>query len=281
MLHPIGVSEPAGRRHPLARKIRALRADPRRREAEDVFLAEGIHLAQAALAARAPIVTAAWSTRLLATEEGRELHAALEGAGTAAVEVDPAVLSSIQDARSPQPITLVVRRPRWPPDAGLDAEAPGPLVVAACGVQDPGNLGTIVRTADAAGATACFACEGCADPFHPRAVRASMGSIFRLPVPRRAAADLAREGRARGLNLVATDPRGTTPLFACDLRGPLAVFLGSEGTGLPQDLLDASDWRVRIPLRRGVESLSVGAAAAVLLFEAVRQRGGFGDPLAV
>jgi len=265
-----------GRHHPTIRRIRALRRDPSLRREQSVLLAEGIHLAQEALAAGAEIEFALVSPALAGREEGRRLRQEIEQRGLEYAETNDAVLDSLQDARSAQPVLMLVRRPAWPPDAGWGAGEPPPLVAAASGIQDPGNLGGLVRTADAAGATACFVAEGSADPFHPRAVRATMGSIFRLPVFAASGPELETRLRAAGLSLIGAGPRDGVDCRRCDLTRPVAIFFGAEGGGLASPLQAKMDEWVSVPMRPGVESLSVGAAAAVLLFEAARQRAG--DP---
>ena len=259
-----------GRHHPTIRRLRALRRDADRRREEGVLLAEGLHLAREALDQGAEIDLALVSSRLERSAEGRELERRLADRGEQPFVVDEGLLDTLQDARSPQPILLLVRRPVWDTDAGIEA-GHTPLVAAVVGVQDPGNLGSLIRTADAAGASACFVTPGSADPFHPRAVRATMGSVFRLPVHAVDPELLLARLRERGLRLVGAGPRGSASYDDSDLTGPLALFFGAEGTGLPQQVRDGLDETIAVPMARGVESLSVGAAAAVVLFEAARQ----------
>jgi len=262
-----------GRQHPTIRRLRVLRRDPARRRAESVLVAEGIHLAQEALAtSRASVELVVLSPELGRTEEGRRLIAALRQSEVRCFETSDSVIQSLQDARSAQPILAVVRRPRWPPDSGLETAQPGALLAVAHGIQDPGNLGSLVRTLHAAGGTACFVDPGCADPFHPRAVRAGMGSMLRLPVLSEPTADLLPRLRERGIALLGADAAGEQEYQDCDLARSVAIFFGGEGRGLPPELLAELDETVRVPLQSGVDSLSVGAAAAVLLFEAARQR---------
>jgi TrmH family RNA methyltransferase len=266
------VARTLGRQHPTIRRLRALRHDPALRREQGVFLAEGVHLAQEALRSAADIELVVFSKRLSERDEGRALLRAVAQRRLSCAEADVALLDSIQDARSPQPILMLVRRPAWPPDAGLGAPGPTPLAVVAVGIQDPGNLGSVLRTADAAGATACFVAEGSADPFHPRAVRATMGSIFRMPVCVDSRPGLVERLRARGLRLIGTDTMHGVAYHRCDLAGPAAVFFGAEGAGLSPSVRSELDECIQIPMRDGVDSLSVGAAAAVVLFEAARQR---------
>lgn len=262
-----------GRRHPIIRRLRALRDDPALRREQSVFLAEGVHLAQEALRSAADVELVVFSKRLSSREEGRALLRAVGQRRLNCAEADDALMDSIQDARSPQPILMLVRRPDWPPDAGLGVRGPTPLAVVAIGIQDPGNLGSLLRTADAAGATVCFVAEGSADPFHPRAVRATMGSIFRVPVFLESERGLVARLHARGLRLIGTEATTGTVYHRCNLDRPAAVFFGAEGSGLPPSLRSLLDESIQVPMREGVNSLSVGAAAAVVLFEAARQRG--------
>jgi TrmH family RNA methyltransferase len=261
-----------GRHHPLLRRIRALRKDGRRRREEARFVAEGLHLAQEAIRSGARIEAFVYSPRLLATEPGRALVAEIRARGLEAHQTADSVLESLQDARSPQPVLAVVEV-----DAELVRRADralesGSLVLVVEGIQDPGNLGSIVRSADAAGWEACCVVGSGADPFHPRTVRATMGSIFRLPVLSAETAPVVERLRAAGFVLVGADPHSGTPYDRADWSGRVALILGAEGLGLSGRARSRLGRTVRVPMRPGVESLSVAAAAAVLLFEAVRQR---------
>jgi RNA methyltransferase, TrmH family len=263
---------PLGRHHPQIKRIRALYRDPALRRAEGVFLAEGLHLAEEALEADPQrIALALVSSRLGRREEGQRLRHSLASSGVLTLETGDDTLEALQDASSAQPVLLVMRRPDWPADAGLLGPL-APLVVVLHGVQDPGNVGGILRTADAAGATAAFVCGEAADPFHPRAVRASMGAIFRLPFHAATTSDVLDLLRGRTIRAMPIDAAGTRDYSTCDFRSPVALFFGREGSGLPTGLLNDLAESVRVSMRPGVESLSVGAAAAVILFEAARQR---------
>jgi len=181
------------------------------------------------------------------------------------------LFSTVADTETPQGIAVLVAPRTWGWDDLMTAP---PMVVVLAGVQDPGNVGTIVRTAEALGATGLVACRGCAHPLGPKAVRASAGSVLRLPVLAGETDErVLLELRRRGLRQhAATLAGGQTP-DTTDLAGPSAIWIGGEGAGLPPDIERGADGRVRIPLRAPVESLNAAAAAAVLLYEAVRQRG--------
>ncbi len=151
--------------------------------------------------------------------------------------------------------------------------APRALVPIACDVQDPGNVGAIVRVAEAAGASGMIAAGGSANPFGWKAVRGSMGSVLRLPVHVVAdPQDAVTDARAHGCRIVATAPRGGRTLFEADLEGAVALLIGGEGRGLSDGLLRSADECVTIPMQPPVESLNAAVTAALVLYEARRQR---------
>jgi len=173
---------------------------------------------------------------------------------------------------TPQGVAVLLQKPATGLQDLLGADL-APIVVIAAGVRDPGNLGSLLRTAEAAGASGCLAMRGGADPFRDKAVRGSMGSIFRLPVHYGLeATEVVEFARHHRLQLVVADGGGSVLHTQADLRRPLALVVGAEAAGVPPALLAAADQRVRIPLRSPVESLNVAVAAGVLLFEAQRQR---------
>jgi len=261
------------RSHALARRLRALRGDAALRESEGVFVAEGVHLALEALKTGATIEAAVVSPRLKTNEEGWDLARRLHATGIKIHESSDATLDALQDARSPQPVVLIVRREVPALSAVLAGRGGTPLLVVACGVQEPGNVGALLRTADAAGATGFVTTPGCAHLTHPRAVRASMGAIFRLPAVEAALVDVLDEVHSRRFTVIGADARGGVDYDAADWGGPVALFLGGEGAGLPSQVREHLNQRVAVPMAPGVESLSVNAAAAVLLFTAARKRG--------
>lgn len=148
-----------------------------------------------------------------------------------------------------------------------------PLVVALHGIEKPGNLGAILRTADGIGATGVVLLEGSSDPLSPNAIRASLGTVFALPVAVATSAALLDAGRAAGLTFIAAALGASArPPWQHDLRGPVCLVLGAEATGLPEAWLATADQRVLIPMRGIADSLNVAAAGAMLLYEALRQR---------
>ncbi len=185
-------------------------------------------------------------------------------------------LETVSDTVTTQGLIAIAEKADLNIDRILSArEGVAPLIVLLDSVQDPGNLGTIVRTAEAAGASGVVALKGCVDAFSPKALRGSMGSAFRLPQATGVESeDLLTALRVAKLNLVATAADGETIYTDYDWRRPTMVIFGNEASGVGPELLERCDARLRIPLRDPVESLNVAAAAAAVLFEAARQRAG-------
>ncbi len=172
---------------------------------------------------------------------------------------------------APQGMAALARWKEFSVEDVLARSQSGPLLAIA-GVQDPGNLGTILRSAEAFGACGVLLGEGTVNPFNPKVVRASAGSVFRLPVVRTKLAEALPSMKKLGLRLVATASHKGTPLHEAKLSGPLAIFIGSEGAGLSRDLIKEMDEVVAIPQEPQVESLNAGVAASIVLYEVMRQK---------
>lgn len=184
-----------------------------------------------------------------------------------------AVLKALSDTVQPQGIIAIAKRPAAIAPEHLP-RTPPPLLVALDGVQDPGNVGTILRTAEAAGAAAVIPLAGTADVFAPKVLRSAMGSAFRLPILCGLDAEtLFAWADQRSIVTVAADGTATETHVAFDWNRSTLLVMGNEARGVSPALLRRCSARVRIPMRPPVESLNVAAAAAVLLFEAARQRG--------
>jgi TrmH family RNA methyltransferase len=255
------------RHNPIVARFRAARDG----DAPETLLLDGAHLVAEALRSRVRLREAVVSSKAAARTEIAALIRQLAAHGVKAIAASDAVMDAVSPVRSPSPIVAIAERPASDPArvyAGADA-----LVLIAADVQDPGNLGAIVRVAEAAGAAALIAAGACADPFGWKALRGSMGSVLRLPVIVRD--DLGRataEAGARGCRIVATVPRGGRSLFAVDLRGRVAILVGGEGPGLTPAAMAAADERVTIPMESPVESLNAAVTAALVMYEARRQR---------
>jgi TrmH family RNA methyltransferase len=174
---------------------------------------------------------------------------------------------------SPQPIAALIEPPDWtwahllPP--GKHSAA---LLVLLAGIQDPGNLGTILRSAEAFGADGIVCLHGTVNPWNPKAVRASAGSVFRVPLLNVSEEDALANLREAGVRILTTTVQGAQPAELADLSGPVALLIGNEGNGVPADLAIKADASVTIPCPGPVESLNAAVAASVLLYEAARQR---------
>jgi TrmH family RNA methyltransferase len=224
-----------------------------------------------ALSAGIALEEVALSPRVAATAAGRRLAARLRGAGTRVREVDESVLASLSELETSPGMMALARRPLFEEDTLYGGT---PLIAVAMGIQNPGNLGGLLRTAEAAGATGLYLTDGSADPLSWKALRGSMGSALRFPHVRGRPRDVLRRLRERGVRTIAaTTAPDAVAYHRTDLFGAVAFLFGPEGSGLPDDVVAVADLQVRIPMQPPVESLNVGVAAAVLLYEAARQRG--------
>jgi TrmH family RNA methyltransferase len=178
-------------------------------------------------------------------------------------------------SETPQGVAALVRLKEFSLADVLERFQVGPMIVLA-GLQDPGNLGTILRSAEAFGSAGVVLGEGTVSPFNSKVIRASAGSIFRLPVVlAKAAGELDQFSatlRAQAVRLIATSSHKGTPIDQASLAGPIAVFIGSEGSGLPRAVLAQADELIAIPHTPQVESLNAGVAGSIVLYEAARQR---------
>jgi TrmH family RNA methyltransferase len=180
------------------------------------------------------------------------------------------VFQSVVATETPQGVAALVRLKVHKLDDLL--AAPEPLIVAAAGVQDPGNLGTIIRSAEAFGGAGLLVGAGTVSPYNPKVVRASAGSLFRLPVVAVEFPAVLSAFRDHGLRLLATSSHKGTAVEEADLTGGVVVMIGNEGAGLPKEIMRQVDGEVSIPHAPGVESLNAGMAASIVLYEASRQR---------
>jgi len=202
------------------------------------------------------------------------LLAALRSAGVEVVDVAEGALRKVLDVVNPQPVVAVAHQIQAQLGsvvrAARERRAP---VLGLVGLQDPGNAGTLVRVAEAAGCAGVVFSSGSVDVWNPKVVRASAGSILRVPVVEGVEpTDLVAAGHGASLTVVATTAGAGTAPEDLDLAGPALLLVGSEAHGLPRSLVDAADQRVTIPMQGEVESLNAAVAGSLLAFEAARQR---------
>ncbi len=252
--------------NPLVQAAAALKQKKYRLQRRE-FLAEGLRTAEEAV--RSGTVRQLFYTP---TQDQRTL-ALLEKAAAAAVElicVSENVMHKLADTDTPQGVIALCAMPACTLAELLGS---GRLLLVLDRVGDPGNVGTIVRTADAAGIAGLLLLRGSADVYAPKTVRASMGSLFHLPVLQgMEAAELPAALQQYGYTLLALDARGATSIYQADFSGRLALLLGNEATGVSSALAAAAAAKVYIPMRGRAESLNVAMAAAIVVFEALRRQ---------
>jgi TrmH family RNA methyltransferase len=255
----------------LIKSVRRL-SGRRQREKEQKFLVEGIRFVEEA-------VNSGWPLEVVLTGPGfsgpgrDELLAKVHFRGVRVVEVSAAIIAELAETESPQGILAVAAMP------GREAENLWPgqrhaALVVVDGVQDPGNLGTIIRSADAFGAGGVLLTRGTVDLYNPKTLRSTMGSVFHLPVlPNLDVEYIAGLLMRHGVSLVLGDPGADVPLSSVDLTGPVALLVGSEARGPSGEFMRHRHIRAGIPMPGRAESLNAGVAASVMLYEMARQRG--------
>ena len=259
--------------NPRFKSLRSLRLR-KYRQREGLFFIEGIRIVEEALTANAPVETLVYAPDLLVSERARTIVERLDPARCLALSGD--LFRTLSQREAPQGIAATVQI-KDPPLSEIPL-GDDLLVIVAYQLRDPGNLGTIIRTADAAGATGIVVVEPSVDLYDPGTVRATMGSLFALPIVRLADwAVLSRwfdDLRAAGvpLQVVASSAHATQLHFEADYRRPLVLLVGSERRGLPQAVRESADIQVRLPMSGRATSLNVAAATAALVYEIVRQR---------
>ncbi|HWR59016.1 MAG TPA: RNA methyltransferase [Thermodesulfovibrionales bacterium] len=246
----------------------ALKVKERKACRPEDFLIEGQHLLEMAVAANTEVRQIFLTARYRSKNEGflREV----ERQGWDFIETTDHILSKLSDTETPQGIVAVVSYSV----GGLRAVSlkDQPLIIVCDGIQDPGNLGTIIRTSDAAGAGAVILLPGTCDAFSPKVIRASAGSVFNIPVLSVDVGILIKWLHEKGIMIVVTDARMPMTIYESDLRKPLAFVFGNEAKGVSECLKGHGDLFLGIPILGKAESLNVAASAAICLFETVRQR---------
>jgi TrmH family RNA methyltransferase len=259
--------------NPRFKALRALRLR-KHRQREGLYLIEGIRIVEEALTGGAPVETLVYAPELLVSDRAQALVDRVPTDQRLAISSDLFRILSQRD--EPQGIAAAVRI-QEPSLAGIPLRD-DLLVIVAHQLRDPGNLGTIIRTADATGATGVVIVEPSVDLYDPQTVRATMGSLFALPIVHLADESgwtrWVEDVRTGGLPLLVVASSAHAPQlhYEADYRGPLALLVGSERHGLPQSVRDGADIQVRLPMSGRATSLNVAAATAALVYEIVRQR---------
>jgi RNA methyltransferase, TrmH family len=257
-----------GARHPSIQRLRRLSGRRAARLEEGAFVIDGPTLVRDALDAGLAL-----EELFVVDGTDAELIAAAEAAGAAAHLVRAEVLARASDTVTSQGVAAIAVVPAASIESAIAASVAGPLALVLVDVQDPGNAGTLLRAAEAAGAAAVLFCGTSVDPWSPKCVRASAGAVFHLPVAIGGeATTVLAELADNGVRTVATVVRDGAPYDHLDLTVPVAVVLGSEAHGLPPAIVDLVDDRATIPMAGRSESLNVAMAGSILAFESLRQR---------
>jgi TrmH family RNA methyltransferase len=253
-----------GARHGEIRHLRDLLRDPAARRAEARLVLEGPRLVADALRRGVPL------EGVFVDDPVSPVAVAATGAGVPVHACAPGVLSRVGSTRTPQPVIAVAPAP--PPRTVADLTGAGPVLVAVA-VGEPGNLGTLLRSAEAAGSAGVVCCGESVDVRNPKVVRASAGAWFGVPVVEAVDAVQVLDGlRAQGRTGWGATAGSGVPYTAVDLAGPVALVVGNEAHGLPLAVRDRLDGAITVPMAGAAESLNVAVAGSVLLFEAARQR---------
>lgn len=239
----------------------------RGREAQGKFILEGIHLVREALQADLKLEVILFSLEKGYPDELPEL----EDSAIELIGVSDAVLAKCSDTQTPQGVIAVAFKPEWSKEQLL--EQTNGLVIVVDGVQDPGNLGTIIRSADAVGATGVVLGRGTVDLYNPKTIRSTMGSLFHLPILEFDLLELLPSAREKNIQIVSTSLQADQSCYELDMTQTIWFILGNEGSGVSASLQPYISQQVIIPMRGKAESLNVAMAGTVLLFEASRQRG--------
>jgi len=252
--------------------VKLIKSLSRRKERMEMglFVIEGTRFVEEAAEAHAPIIKVFYTAQLLKSDRGASLVDKLYQRGIFLQEVTIPVMDKMADTERPQGILATIKISRSVMPA-LDQIQP--LILVCDKIQDPGNLGTIIRTADAAGVDAIFTTVGTVDIYNPKNLRATMGSIFHVPIfPDLEPADILQDLRKHRITPIGATLGARKWHFEVDYQCPIAFWLGNEGAGIDEDVVAALAEQVKIPMPGRSESLNVSVAASILIYECVRQR---------
>ncbi len=250
--------------NPRLQEVRAYLSRSRERDAAQVFITEGVRLVEEVHSTGWPVEYLLYADDL--AERGRQIIQAFRQQGVECLEVKRDILHKVSDTEHTQGILAVCKR-HAPP-----SRQPLSFVIVIDALRDPGNLGTILRSAASANAEAIWVSPGTADPFSPKVLRAGMGAHFRLPIVFMSWEDVQANARQAHLNMYFSDAEGATALWEVDFKQPTAIIISNEAEGASDFARQCANGSVRIPMPGKFESLNAAAAASIMIFEVVRQR---------
>lgn len=260
----------ASLQNPLVKQIAVLSAKARERRREGLFVAEGLRETALALVAGFEALQLLFDPGVTPQEQIDELRKRSQFPGTEIIAVSSAVFEKIAYRQGvPNVVALLKSRALDPERIALSSR---PLVLVLESIEKPGNLGAILRTADAAGVDAVLVCDPAVDLYNPNAIRASLGALFTLPVVPLSPEEALAWLKERKIRVFATHLEASRPVYDCDFQQAAALVMGGEAMGISAFWVENADERIIIPMRGKVDSMNVSASTAILLFEAVRQR---------
>ena len=239
-------------------------------QADDLMFVEGVRLAEEAISSSVKVREGFVTSRFVESERGSAILKAMSGAPL--FELTESVLDSINDTKSSQGVILICERPARPDFDSFPRPGKLPVVVFMAEANNPSNLGAVVRVTEAAGASGLITSRNSADVYSPRALRASMGSAFRLPIIQgENHVELFEWSRRKGMKITAAAGEGISTYSEIDWKLPRLLVFGSEAHGLNDEQLRLVDETMRVPMENPVESLNLSVAAGIILFEARKQ----------
>ncbi len=252
----------------IVKEVRSLK-NRRDREEKGLFFIEGVRMLEEALAAGAETEYAVMAEAFGQGPAGLDMRERLEAAGVKCHTVPSSLFDTLGDTKTPQGVLAVLRIKA---SDIMEACFTGGLFVILDGVRDPGNMGTIIRTADAAGFAGVIAAGGCVDLYNPKVLRSTMGSLFHIPVYfYEDTAGVIGLLKSKGVRVAASSLSGGCSIYRADLTAPAALIVGSEAEGISRETAAAADILVKIPMPGRAESLNASVAAGIMIYEAVRQ----------
>jgi TrmH family RNA methyltransferase len=251
-------------KNPNVQMVKRLQVNAKLRKESAEFVVEGVRLIE-------EVIKAGWGVRnLLYTdtlpERGKVIIESFQNTSTNINLVSSQVMKAMSDTKSPSGILAVVKKATLPFPEVID------FLLILDQIRDPGNLGTILRTAAAAGVQAVLTIQGTVDAFSPKVIRSGMGAQFRIPIQDKTWGEVSSKIKQLQLQVLLALPKGEKSYFESDYRQPLALVIGGEADGASADAIRIADLRIRIPMPGEIESLNAAIAAGILLFEIVRQR---------